>query len=225
MQSFIIIHQDKAKREKHLTKILVHEQISSFDVQRVIGDTSIGIEEIRHMQKTVFLTPVKSVKKAIVIEDAQTLTIEAQNALLKILEEPPIHALFFLSATSTDPLLPTILSRCSSIHLEENPLKLTSEEIQSLETDIALLLSDSVTKRLLLAEKIAREKDTITTWLNQAIVYLRTKMLTDLPTNSHLVLILNKLQEAYRLITTTNTNPRMVLEHTFLTEKNIFVLY
>lgn len=217
MQSFIVIHQDKNKREEYLTASLAKDAIGTFDTIRVLGETSLGIEEMRNMQKSVFLTPVKGSKKAIILEDAQTLTIEAQNALLKILEEPPAHVLFFLSTTSTDSLLPTILSRCSLVKLQEDSQDLTPEQITVLEEDVQLLLSSSIAIRLSLAEKIANQKDLISVWLSQAIHYLRSKMLEDVDVNAHLTGSLQNLQDAYRLITTTNTNPRMVLEHTFLT--------
>lgn len=217
MQSFIVIHQEKNKRDEYLAMTINKNTISPFDILRITGESSLGIEEIRQMQKTVFLTPVNGNKKAIILEDAQTLTLEAQNALLKILEEPPIHALFFLSTSSIDQFLPTILSRCSLVRLQENPQEITEETIAALEKDMKLLLSASISQRLALAEKIASQKDTTSIWLKQIILYLRTKMLANLESSISLTTTLNKLQEAYRLITTTNANARVVLEHTFLT--------
>ena len=216
MQSFIIAHQDKDKRDEYIETFLNKEMISSFDTIRLIGESSLGIEEIRLMQKSVFLTPVKGNKKAIILENAQTLTPEAQNALLKLLEEPPAHAIFLLSTTTSDSLMPTILSRCSIITLQPTPVTLTPEESANYDADIALLLSDSISQRLSLAEKVAAQKDTAASWLKNFIVYLRVIMLEDIENKTHLASILTHLQEAYRLITTTNTNPRILLEHSFL---------
>ena len=217
MQSFIVIHNTKTKRDDYLEKVVKTHSISPFDITHIIGDPSIGIEEIRDMQKQLFLMPVKGKEKAIVLEGAQTLTIEAQNALLKVLEEPPPHALFFLSTNNTDALLPTILSRCSLVVLEEDRQELTDEQINLLQEDLKLLFSNSISARLSLAEKIASQKDEVGKWLQDTIVYLRQTILEDIsnnqPTNTA---ILKNLQEAYRLIATTNTNPRMVLEHFFL---------
>lgn len=217
MQSFILIHHDQPQREAYLADFLRDNAISPFDIIRITGDTSIGIEEIRDMQKTLYLKPVKGDKKAIILDQAHTLTIEAQNALLKVLEEPPTHAFFFLSTATTDPLLPTILSRCSLVVLEEEKQELTEEQISLLEQDLQLLFSPSIAARLSLAEKVAAQKDAVGKWLQDIIIYLRQTVLDDIaanqPTNPT---ILKNLQEAYRLITTTNTNPRMVLEHTFL---------
>lgn len=217
MQSFILVHRNSDSREAYLENFLKENTISLFDVTRITGDTSIGIEEIRDMQKQLYLRPVKGDKKVIILEEAHTLTIEAQNALLKVLEEPPVHAVFFLSTATTDPLLPTILSRCSLVVLEVEKQEFSPEQITSLDEDIRLLFSPSIATRLSLAEKVASQKDAVGRWLQDIIIYLRQTVLDDItanqPTNPT---ILKNLQEAYRLITTTNTNPRMVLEHFFL---------
>ena len=218
MQSFILIHSEKNKRDEYLDTYITKQAISPFDVQRVTGENSLGIEEIRDMQKQLHLKPLKGSQKVIVLENAQTLTTEAQNAMLKVLEEPPSHALFFLSTNSADVFLPTILSRCTLVALEEDKKELTPEQINKLEEDLNMLLSNSISARLSLAEKIASQKDEVGKWLSNAIIYLRQQMIDQVQTNqSTNTTILKNFQEAYRLITTTNTNPRMVLEHTFLT--------
>jgi hypothetical protein len=217
MQSFIVVHSTKPKRDEYLEEFVTTHSVSPFDIRRIIGENSLGIEEIREMQKQLYLRPVKGEKKAIILEEAQTLTIEAQNALLKVLEEPPIHAIFFLSTSSTDTLIPTILSRCNLIILKEEKQELSDAQVQLLEDDLKLLFSHSISARLSLAEKVASQKEEIGKWLQSSTMYLRQIMLTDLATNhTPNTTIFKNLQEAYRLITTTNTNPRVVLEHAFL---------
>lgn len=61
------------------------------------------------------MTPQASDRRVAIIDDAQTMTTEAANALLKTLEEPPAQALMILVADSPDTLLPTIRSRCQQI--------------------------------------------------------------------------------------------------------------
>lgn len=73
---------------------------------------TIGVDEVREqILETVELLPYAFPKKIYVIPNAHTLTPQAQNALLKTLEEPPEYAQFILLAQSTEPLLQTILSR------------------------------------------------------------------------------------------------------------------
>lgn len=76
---------------------------------------SIGIEQARKLYETVRSHTTNA--RVIVIEDAHLMTAQAQNALLKLLEEPNKHTHFILSAHTRQGLLPTILSRVQSIEL------------------------------------------------------------------------------------------------------------
>ena len=70
------------------------------------------IEDVREqLLETVDLKPFQYEKKIYIIEQADTLNIQSQNALLKTLEEPPAHAVFLLLAERAEAFLPTILSR------------------------------------------------------------------------------------------------------------------
>ena len=70
------------------------------------------IEDVRkQLLETVDLKPFQYEKKIYIIEKADTLNIQSQNALLKTLEEPPAHAVFLLLAERAEAFLPTILSR------------------------------------------------------------------------------------------------------------------
>ncbi len=80
--------------------------------------TSIGIEEIRTIQKELNIRPYQSDRKLILIEDAHLLTFQAQNALLKSLEEPPPFVVFILLSQRLQGLLPTVLSRLKVFRLE-----------------------------------------------------------------------------------------------------------
>jgi DNA polymerase-3 subunit delta' len=76
------------------------------------GGDSIKIEQVRQLKKDIYLKPYEAKIKTFIIDDADKLTLEAANALLKILEEPPRDSLIIL-VTSKPQLLPeTIVSRC-----------------------------------------------------------------------------------------------------------------
>ena len=98
------------------------------------GDT-IKISTIREMIATVYEKPILSDKKIYIINDADKMTREAQNSLLKTLEEPPEYIIIILIASNTDMLLNTIKSRCTKIIFE----KLTTQELkEALESKINL---------------------------------------------------------------------------------------
>jgi DNA polymerase III subunit delta' len=73
---------------------------------------SIKIEQVRAIESSIHLRPYEGRKKVFVIVEAQDLTPEAANALLKNLEEPPADSLLILTTAHADQLFPTILSRC-----------------------------------------------------------------------------------------------------------------
>ncbi|MFV0439857.1 MAG: ATP-binding protein [Lachnospirales bacterium] len=77
---------------------------------------SIGVDLIRKsLGDTVHIKPFRSKYKVVIIEDGDTLTVEAQNALLKSIEEPPSYMIFLIEATNRKKLLPTVLSRCNTL--------------------------------------------------------------------------------------------------------------
>lgn len=86
---------------------------------------SIKIAQIREMQENVYTKPIVSNKKVFVINDSDKMTEEAQNSLLKTLEEPPEYIIIILITANENKLLNTIKSRCLKIsfnNLESNDL-------------------------------------------------------------------------------------------------------
>lgn len=105
---------------------------------------SLKIEQIRKLKTWISLKPYCARYKIGFILDAQLLTEEASNALLKTLEEPPIHSLLIIFADSTYSLVPTIVSRCQIIRFPAGQVK--TEDIHSALTllqDKEALLSKS----------------------------------------------------------------------------------
>jgi len=82
------------------------------------NDGKVKIEQIREMQRKVAEKPIISNKKVYIIDNADTMTTEAQNCLLKTLEEPPEYITIILICTNEDNLLSTIKSRCTRIHFD-----------------------------------------------------------------------------------------------------------
>ena len=82
------------------------------------GKASIGVEELRDFREDMFLSPTESPFKFYVIENADVMTAAAQNALLKVLEEPPNAVHIILLATEGDKILSTIKSRTQSVSMQ-----------------------------------------------------------------------------------------------------------
>ena len=216
MNSFILINKALQKRQEYLATFSSKNTISAFDQTIIAEEGSIGIDIVRKMQQTLLLKPYKGKYKSIILENAQNLTLEAQNAMLKLLEEPPSYVYIFLSATTMQNFLPTILSRCQVIQLsEEDKKSLTSEEIQQLSQQIDIMLSGTTSEKLSLAEALSSEKDALPLWLEHVLQIVRVAMLEKEEKVQNAKFLLT-LQETYKLLTTTNVNPRTLLEHCFL---------
>jgi len=78
-------------------------------------NSSLGIDTIRRLRSSVSLMPLESSRRIMIIEDAETLPEPAQQALLKVLEEPPPSVNFILLADEPESLLETVRSRCNEI--------------------------------------------------------------------------------------------------------------
>lgn len=79
---------------------------------------NIKIEQIRFLQKKIQEKPIIANKKVYIIDDADSMTTEAQNCLLKTLEEPPEFATIILIGTNENAFLSTIKSRCMILHFQ-----------------------------------------------------------------------------------------------------------
>lgn len=92
------------------------------DIFFIQGENSLSITQIRDLKKNLSLQPYAADFKVAVFPEAEKLTLPAQNAMLKLLEEPPSSSLLFLTAAHRRLLLPTIISRCRLFHLKEKAL-------------------------------------------------------------------------------------------------------
>lgn len=98
-------------------------------------NNTIKIEQIRSMQEEISVKPIASNRKVFLIVNSDCMTKEAQNCLLKTLEEPPEYATIILTTSNESKLLNTIKSRCMKIpfqKIEENELEEYAKNILNL---------------------------------------------------------------------------------------------
>ncbi|MDD4146605.1 MAG: DNA polymerase III subunit gamma/tau, partial [Clostridia bacterium] len=98
----------------------------SLDVLEIDAASNRGIEEIRELKERLNFVPSQGKYKVYIIDEVHMLTTEAFNALLKTLEEPPVHVLFVLATTEPHKIPATILSRCQRFDFK----KITSHEME-----------------------------------------------------------------------------------------------
>ena len=120
---FISNHREKALHQQFIS--LLHPDL--YFVSSYYGinslqkkDNSVGqitIADIRQVVKNLQNTPSVANNRVIIIDSANSMNVNAANALLKILEEPRDNIFFILLSSSTKRILPTILSRCNIIQV------------------------------------------------------------------------------------------------------------
>jgi len=96
---------------------------------------SIGIDVVRGIRNFLWQKPNMSTRRTLIIDDAELLTTEAQNALLKVTEEPPVSSLLILVTSDAESILPTIMSRLPRLYFGAVPEK---EIVTWLASDTAL---------------------------------------------------------------------------------------
>ncbi len=102
------------------------------DFIHIVPDgASIRIDQIRDLQKQLIFSPFAGGLRVIIIEEAQTMSKEAGNSLLKLLEEPPPNNIFFLIAADGEPILATIISRCQVIAFSPISIDITGQIIRA----------------------------------------------------------------------------------------------
>ncbi len=175
------------------------------DIVRIIpgaDDLNLGIDTVRTLTNSLALQPIMHKTKVAIIEQAHLLTEQAQNALLKTLEEPPADAKIFLLAQGPDLFLPTILSRCRLIELSPD-IQVTAEDKASLTNQLTMIANADLGHRLHLATDIASDRQSALAWLDQVLLVLHASKSFD---HIRRILTAKKYLQA-------GTNVRLTLEN------------
>ena len=159
------------------------EANSNLDYIELVPDgNKIKVDQIRQMQEKIAEKPIISNKKVYVIDDADSMTEEGQNCLLKTLEEPPEYAVIILIVSNENQMLATIKSRCVMVKFE----KLTDKDIKKIIPDA----SDNFIKILggsLSNAQNAKEKEEQFNELEKIVETIENGTLIDLFNKSELL--------------------------------------
>jgi len=206
--STIIVGQNSIQR---FTKIKEIVDIPNFKwednpdllvIEQTKNKKSIGIDEVRIIPNFLAIKPLSYTHKIVIIKDGNILTPEAQNSLLKILEETPSYGIIFLEVKHLSNLLPTISSRCQTFFINDK-----SREIQFEKKFLDLSLSE----KFFLAETLSKkEKSEIMEFLNQILIEIKNSDL-EIPKESIYFFI-----DTQEKISKYNLNSRLALENLFL---------
>lgn len=145
------------------------------DYAEILPDgKTLKIEQVRNLQARIVEKPITSRRKVYVIDDADLMSEESQNCLLKTLEEPPEYAVIILIVSNESRILPTIKSRCVIIKFQP----LTSKEIKQVKPELSDDLIQLLEGSLQNAENIEQKKEQYAQLLNLVNV-LENKQLVE----------------------------------------------
>ena len=209
MQSHIIVTNDPNFYPPSISPLNLFQPHP--DLLTIESDTpNIGIESIRSIISFLSTSPFKSSNKVVMIPQAHRLTLAAQNALLKTLEEPPIYAILILFISNSDQLIPTIVSRCQIHKHHTNINKQYNPQIEQL---MQTIYKSNSGQRILEASSYSSKRDTAISTTIEIIEYFHAILHKE--PNQNIVHNL-KLSQQTLLYLHQNTNPQLAIENLFL---------
>lgn len=214
----------KAKIEEILTKELnLKLSENNPDLVYVIPEKdkkSIGISVVKDIAKYISEKPMSNKIKAVVIENGDILTEQAQNSLLKVLEEHPAYCHFLIGAKNENSLIETVLSRCKKINLsnfanQNKNDKEIKEKTEKKFTDIGNLINKPIGERLVWAiEETELEREEVIEDLENMISSIRNSFKSeDNISNSDKVNRIELIQKVKKDLEDTNVTLKLALEY------------
>ncbi len=199
----IIISTDDSMRQDKIDQILSEMSLSENSPLILRMEDKLGIESIKQIKYHLLLRSGEGESKVIIINPADGLTLDAQNALLKLLEEPQGDVVFILGVVKEESLLNTVRSRCQSVNLEIKPSELAADDQKFIED----LLAQEPETRLEMVEKIENKKD----WLEKLVFYYHQKLKNE----AQLLNDVKKVLTAQKWIK-QNVMPKAVIDYLML---------
>lgn len=198
-----------------------------FDILYIVseqGKKEISINQIRAIKNHLGLSPYNSFYKFAIIDQAEKMTQEASDALLKTLEEPQGNTILILITQTPDLLSKTILSRLQEIRFKQTSLNKTAKDFISEEH--INILENPLNDIFKYIEKITKQDDNseIFAILDSWLFWFREKLIQPIADHPHgddyntqqLLNILKEIQKSKDMISGSNVNQRLVLENLIL---------
>ncbi len=209
--AILITGSDQSLAFKLAQEISQDQLIPAPDTLIVDSETSIGIEIIREISRFLTRKAMIKDKKIIFLPHGEKLTLPAQNAFLKTLEEPPAHSQIIIITPQSEVLIPTIVSRCQIYNLTDSAI-ISSDFIREQTAIFSQISQGSIGQQINLAGQYTATKNQTIEFCHSQLLFLRQQMLNQ---KSY------QLSPVMRLIIQTivylkqNVNPKFCLENLF----------
>lgn len=216
MLSQLIIHPEIDQQVQSIDSILgnlsmPHNHPDLLWVEPQDAESSLGVKDAKKVREHFHLKPYSAKGRVVVIWQSDRLTLDAQNSLLKTLEEAPTEALLILTAKSEQELLPTVISRCQIINVLSLGRLTNKDKLQKWSNTLDELMASTTTQKFQIIEK-TEDKDEM---FEALIVYVHEKLRADSKwlEFSKLLIKAKEYKEA-------NGNIRAILEYLMLDLNN-----
>jgi len=203
----------------------VGDHADLFWIERGDGDTRVRIGQIRALQSALQLRSVEGGRRAAVIADAEWMNQEAQNALLRILEEPPAATTLVLATTTAAGLLATVRSRCQRVRLEADPSAAQQDpEREAIRERLDGLSAAAIPELLDWAAEYRGARSTVVgdveAFLETASLWIRDRVTSAVraaaPDVARELDVFRTLGDCRKTLSQRNANPQMVVERALL---------
>ena len=209
----------------------------SLDVQEIDAASHTGVADVREIIESVKYAPASARKKVYIIDEVHMLSQSAFNALLKIMEEPPEHAIFILATTEAHKVPPTIMSRCQRYDFKKIPVEKIKQSLEKI-TEAEKIKIDAETLYLIARESEGSMRDSLSL-LDQLTVSFEDKIthknvisLLGIPDNESLKSILKavftkepaKCVELVRNAASKGISPRRMAQDIIYMFRNLLYL-
>jgi DNA polymerase III delta prime subunit len=203
----------------------VGDHADLFWIERGDGGTRVTIGQVRALQNALHLRSTEGGRRAAVIADAEHLNQEAQNALLRILEEPPPQTTLVLATATATGLLATVRSRCQRIRFEADPAaaQLDTERI-AMRARLDGIATAAIPELLDWAAEYRGARATVVggveALLETASLWIRDRVTTAVRETATNVTpdldAFRTLNDCRKTLSQRNANPQMVVERALL---------
>lgn len=167
------------------------DKAQSIDYIEIDGASNNSVEDVRDLIENVQYLPTSGKYKVYVVDEVHMLTVNAFNALLKTLEEPPEHVVFIFATTDPQKLLGTVLSRCQRLDFKNVPVQIIKNHLLNIASKEGVDLESEKIVELIAKYARGSVRDSLSI-LDQVISLTLGNKITEKEMNAALGLVSNE---------------------------------
>ena len=208
MKTYLILSNSPNFSQEKINGFKKKYAVADVDTFPIKAETSIGIAQVRQTLANMKNRPLSGETKMLTIESIDHATVEAQNALLKILEEAPESTVIVMTARNDNQILPTVLSRSQIIRDKKGETPVSN---YLPEENLAEIMSASAGQRLELSENWIKTREDALVFLDKLTATLEKQLMS---TQKGHVLIANSIRRSLqaRKFLEGNVNYKLVID-------------